>query len=392
VMWPLVQINSCARIVGGSTPDTNRAEYWGGEIPWATPKDLSELEGATISATPRTITTAGLASCSSEVLPENSVLFSSRAPIGHVAINMVPMATNQGFKSFVPNPEQLDAKFLYHWLRANKTYLQSLGNGATFKEVSKEVVSRVKIPLPPMKEQLRIAAILDQAEALRLRRRQALAKVDTLTQSLFLEMFGDPVTNPKAWRIHRLEELCREVTDIDHKMPRSVEEGVPFISAKDLLDDGTLSFENVKKISPEDFDRLARKSRPRRGDIIYSRIGANLGKARLVEVDFDFLASYSCCTIKPKPELIDPVFLCSFLDSPFALRQARKGIRAIAVPDLGLNEIKNFRIPVPPMAVQVAFRRRVESLAALRVSYRISNVSLTALSGSLQYRAFRGEL
>src|SRR6185436_1721814 len=101
-------------------------------------------DGKFLSDTPRKITELGLRNCSSEMLPPNSVLFSSRAPIGHVAINTVPLATNQGFKSFVPDRERLDSRFLYFWLRANRAYLQSLGTGATFKELSKAIVARLE--------------------------------------------------------------------------------------------------------------------------------------------------------------------------------------------------------------------------------------------------------
>jgi len=145
--WPTVRLEDCTEIVSGATPSTSESAYWDGDVCWATPKDLSELDGAYISDTPRKITRSGLQSCAATVLPRDSVLFSSRAPIGHVAINTVPMATNQGFKSFVPNRERVHAKFLYHWLRRNRPYLESLGNGATFKEVSKaDLAPGIRIP------------------------------------------------------------------------------------------------------------------------------------------------------------------------------------------------------------------------------------------------------
>lgn len=192
-------LGQCCEVVSGATPRTDEPKYWDGDLPWATPKDLSALEGKTISATERRITKAGLESCAASVLPPYSVLFSSRAPIGHVAINTVPMATNQGFKSFIPNRNEVDPHFLYHWLRARRAYLESLGNGATFKEVSKAVVSRVEISLPPLDEQRRIADILDKADAIRRKRKEAIALTEELLRSTFLEMFGDPVTNPKRW-------------------------------------------------------------------------------------------------------------------------------------------------------------------------------------------------
>ncbi|MCA1676104.1 MAG: restriction endonuclease subunit S [Actinobacteria bacterium] len=157
--------------------------------------------------TPRKITEAGLRDCGARLLPPQSVLLSSRAPIGHVAINTVPMATNQGFKSLAPDPLQVDAKYLYHWLRANRSYLKGLGNGATFKEISKEVISRVEIPLPQIVEQCGIAEILDQAEMLRAKRHEALAQLDELAQSIFLGMFGDPMTNSMRWPRTTLAEV-----------------------------------------------------------------------------------------------------------------------------------------------------------------------------------------
>lgn len=179
-----------AEIVSGATPKTGVADFWGGDVPWATPADLSKLNGAAyISATPRNLTQAGVRGCATRILPAGSVLLSSRAPIGHVAINTVPMATNQGFKSLVPSPD-LDAKFLYHWIKSKTVYLQSLGNGATFKELSKRTVEQIQIPFPPLPEQRRIAAILDHADALRDKRRRVLSLFDPLVEAIFRSMFG----------------------------------------------------------------------------------------------------------------------------------------------------------------------------------------------------------
>ncbi|WP_341359590.1 restriction endonuclease subunit S [Georgenia sp. M64] len=184
-------LGEIADIVSGATPKTGVGEYWDGDVQWATPSDLSKLVGPYISSTPRTLTEAGVRSCATTILPIGSVLLSSRAPIGHVAINTVPMATNQGFKSLVPGPD-LDAKYLYHWLKSKTDYLQSLGNGATFKELSKKTTEQIDIPFPPLPEQRRIASILDQADAIRTKRRQVLTNLDALAQSMFHDMFGDP--------------------------------------------------------------------------------------------------------------------------------------------------------------------------------------------------------
>jgi len=174
-----------------------------------------------------------------------------------------------------------------------------------------------------------------------------------------------PFSAPATWGWIQLQFLCDQIGDMDHKMPRAVSVGVPFLSAKDLKDSGELDFSDCKYISEEDFVRLSRKILPRRGDIIYSRIGARLGKARLVEVDTRFLISYSCCLIRPKHQFVEKRFLQIFLDSHLALNQAHSGVQSIGVPDLGLGEIKTYRIPMPALAEQHRIVAKVEELMAL---------------------------
>lgn len=264
--------------------------------------------------------------------------------------------------------------------------------GANYPAVSDRKVKDVPIPVPPLAEQERIVKLLDETDALSKLRAQADRRAATFLPAVFQEMFGDPSNNENGWPVRPLAELCTSISDIDHKMPKTVERGIPFISAKDLLDNHRISFENVKMVSQEDFRRLARKSKPAKGDIIYSRIGAKLGKARMVEVDFDFLASYSCCTIKPNSQKVDAIFLCYLLDSPSILKQAHKGVRAIAVPDLGINEIKNFKIISPPIEVQEKFAKQVTEIRKLEAQQVASRERLDALFQSMLHRAFRGEL
>ncbi|MGH1978391.1 restriction endonuclease subunit S [Rothia sp. L_38] len=157
--WPTKPLGEVATVVSGATPKTSNEEFWGGDINWITPAEVSKLDGIYIGKTERTLTEAGLASCSAQILPAGSVLLSSRAPIGLVAINTVPLATNQGFKSLIPGPE-LDPLYLYFWLKLNKKMLQNLGVGATFKELSKKHVEALKIKLPPIRTQKLFSNIL----------------------------------------------------------------------------------------------------------------------------------------------------------------------------------------------------------------------------------------
>lgn len=182
--WSTRRIEDVAQVVSGATPRTDVEAYWDGNIKWVTPKELSGLEDIYIAATERCITQTGLSSCAATSLPVGSVLFSSRAPIGHTAICRASMATNQGFKSFVPRESVLDPHFLLFWLRLRRGYLESLGTGATFKEVSKAVVARIELALPPFDLQARFAERVIALEALKKEQQRARTECHALFASL----------------------------------------------------------------------------------------------------------------------------------------------------------------------------------------------------------------
>lgn len=386
--WPVERLDKCCQIVSGATPSTSVREYWDGDIPWVTPKDLSELTTATISDTPRKLTAAGLAASSASLLPPGSVLFSSRAPIGHVAINTVAMATNQGFKSFVPNPERIHAPYLYWWLQANRTYLQGLGNGATFKEVSKAVVSRIEIPVPPISEQRRIAAILDQADHLRAKRRAALARLDGLTQSIFVDMFGDPAMNPKRLPVEAFGANVRSIRYGTGSPPPYVADGVPFIRATNVKA-GTVASKDLKFISPLDAQRIS-KCRLSSGNLVVVRSGVNTGDCAIIPKEYDGACAAFDLIVDLAYE--DAVYYNFLINSPFGKAQIARLSRRAAQPHLNAEQLKSLEYIAPPSDQRAEFCRRISGIERLALLFSNSLSTLDHLFGSLQQRAFRGEL
>ncbi len=180
---------------------------------------------------------AGFKSCSASMLPKGSVLVTSRAPIGNIAIAGRDLCTNQGFKSLVPG-KGVDDLYLYYCMKYNSRKLQALGNGATFKEVSKRVVENFEIPLPPLPEQKRIAAILDKADAIRRKRQRAVQLADDFLRAVFLDMFGDPVTNPKGWPVSPVGDICDCIVPGRDK-PKSFSGDIPWITTNELIHLGT---------------------------------------------------------------------------------------------------------------------------------------------------------
>ena len=151
--WKLLKVRDFAEVIGGGTPSTKNVEYWGNDIPWISPKDLSNYSFKYISKGQKSITKLGLSNSSAKLLPSNSLLFSSRAPIGYLAINTCPVATNQGFKSLIPK-KGFDIEYIYYLFKKNIEYIKSQSTGSTFQEVSGSFVKNLEFFIPSYKEQL----------------------------------------------------------------------------------------------------------------------------------------------------------------------------------------------------------------------------------------------
>ena len=154
------KIKEISEIVNGSTPSTSNSEYWDGNISWLTPKDLTNFTSRYICEGHASITAKGYDSCSTKLVPEGTILLSSRAPIGYLAIAGKELCTNQGFKSIICNPKIVNNMYMYYWLSTKVNFLQSISNGATFKELSKETLENIEIDLPTLSEQQHIVNIV----------------------------------------------------------------------------------------------------------------------------------------------------------------------------------------------------------------------------------------
>lgn len=189
-MTKTVTLGEICEIYGGGTPSREVKEYFGGGIPWLTPTEIPKDRIGQVSSSKETLTKEGLSNSSAKLLPIGSVLMTSRASIGNIAIADNQVTTNQGFISFVC-PHNLYNKYLAYWLFTQKGKFENAANGATFKEISRGTIKEFSIPLPPLPEQRRIASLLDHTDALRQKDRQLLAHYDKLAQSVFLDLFGD---------------------------------------------------------------------------------------------------------------------------------------------------------------------------------------------------------
>lgn len=215
----MAKLGEVCTIVSGSTPKTSVTSYWDGNIKWITPAELNE-DTFYIMDSVRHITEEGKEKTGLSYLPTGTVILSSRAPIGKTAIAGCKMCCNQGFKNLICS-DAIYNEYLYFFLKSKTDYLNSLGRGATFKEISKSIVENIEIPLPEVNQQKEIAEKFKKLEQLISLRKQQLAKLDELVKARFVEVFGDPVKNTMNWEIKPLSELGELNRGVSKARPRN---------------------------------------------------------------------------------------------------------------------------------------------------------------------------
>ena len=381
----MARLGDVCTIVSGTTPKSSCPEYWDGDINWVTPAELND-ESDVIYESQRKITKQAVMDSSLKAFPAGTVLLSSRAPIGKVAIAGTEMYCNQGFKNLICS-DAIYNRYLYHFLKSKTEYLNSLGRGATFKEISKSIVEEIEIPLPQMEEQRRIAALLDKVSDLIAKRRAQLDKLDLLVKARFVEMFEDPEENPRGYEKRKLGSLARKISDGVHAKPEYTETGRPFLSVVNI-NKGIINFEGCKFVSEEAYQKMIKSTHPERGDILYTKVGATYGIPAYVDTDTEFCLYVSVCLIKPRHDEIDSKFLAISMSMPYIKCQADSRIKGIGVPDLHLNQINEFDILCPPRSEQEAFVGFVAHMDKSKLMIQQSLEKMETLKKALMQQYF----
>ena len=249
------------------------------------------------------------------------------------------------------------------------------------------VVAEYWTELPPRKE---LEHRLHQADALRAKRRAALAQLDTLTQSIFLEMFGDPATNPKGWPLVTITDVAEQVTDGEHITPKRTTEGVKLLSARNVRD-GHIDFENVDYIGSREYERIRRRCEPSLGDVLISCSGT-IGRVASVETNEAFALVRSAALVRPRRSAVGYKFLEHYLRTPALKARMIRRANASSQDNLFQGQIRQLPVYLPPLSLQHELARRVAAVEKVKSTHRASLSELDALFASLQHRAFRGEL
>lgn len=284
----------------------------------------------------------------------------------------------------------LELDFLYRVLQ--RYDVTKYIKGATRAKLTKGDAAMMPIPIPPLEEQKRIAAILDKADTIRRKRQQAIKLADEFLRSVFLDMFGDPVTNPKGFPASKLGDLCEDLflgltSKVDYV---DGGEGYPLVRAKDI-NTGELSFEEVKYISEDQHRKLTKNHLTRKGDLLVSKSGT-LGTCAIVRTDRAFSTYESIFTVRPDNSRLDLYYLIHLLQNKGFKEKLIGNKVGGTVAHLNLKMFRDFEIGVPPIALQHQFSKTISKIEAKLERYKVSFHEAEALFSSLSQKAFSGEL
>ncbi len=291
------------------------------------------------------------------------------------------------------NPQKIDAKYLYNWYTSKKiqNIVRSFGQKTTnISNLNIERCLAQELVLPPLAQQKRIAAILDKADAIKRKREQAIAKLDQLAQSIFVEMFGDIESNSKKLSKVTLKDVCLRVTDGTHQSPKWQSDGVPFLFISNIVN-GEIVLKTNKYISNTTYDELTNRCRIEVGDVLYTTVGT-YGNVAIVRTTEKFCFQRHIAHIKPDQNIVNSVFLSAMLYSNCVKRQADRIAKGIAQKTVNLGDICKFIIFCPSIALQEQFATRISKLEKLKASNIAALEKHNELFASLQSQAFTGQL
>lgn len=264
--------------------------------------------------------------------------------------------------------------------------------GVGLQHVTKPMVESLDILVPPLPIQKQLAAILQKADAAREKRRQANQLTEQFLQSAFLEMFGDPVTNPRGWDRSSMEQVCSKVADGTHFSPPPQKAGIPYITAKHIKKHGMDFDSDPTYVAEERHREIYKRCDPIPGDVIYIKDGVTTGIAAVNRYDFQFSLLSSLALLRPTPGILKAEYLSAYLNAPSAKSVILRQMAGGAIKRLTVAKIKRLTVIVPPFAMQEKFALVVRKVESLRAKQKESQKELENLFNSLMQRAFRGEL
>ncbi|MDF7799220.1 restriction endonuclease subunit S [Pontiellaceae bacterium B1224] len=369
------------------------AQYWNGKIPWASVKDF---KSSNLDKTIEFITEEGLFNSASNLIPENTIIIPTRMALGKVAINSIPLAINQDLKAlFVEDESILNKRYLARFLKSQANHIEENGSGATVKGITLDFLRKLPIPLPPLEEQRRIVEILDAAQALIDQRKQQIVLMDQLVQSLFYDMFGDPVSNPMGWDECELQihaDIKSGVTK-GRKFGEKKTVYAPYMRVANVQD-GHLVLDDITEVEvlPSDIE----KYKLIKNDILLTEGGDpdKLGRGAIWQGEIDSCIHQNhIFRVRLNGKCLLPEYASKLIGSSRGKRYFFKMAKqTTGIASINMGQLKKCPMLLPPLSLQQEFAERVAAIEAQKAAMSAALKEQEDLFAALMQAAFKGEL
>jgi type I restriction enzyme S subunit len=392
--WTTKPLGELCDVIGGGTPPKDRPDYYGGDIPWATVRDMRT---DIITSTEHSITDEAVKASATNIIPAGNVVIATRVGLGKVCLLAQDTAVNQDLRGIVPKSnKEINVAFLFAWFKSISEQIIAEGTGATVQGVKLPFIKGLAVPVPEMEEQRRIVTLLDEAFADIATTKANAEKNLQNARALFESHLDAIVTNAQTnGEIVPLSELATDITDGDHMPPPKVEQGLPFITIGNIdKQTRAIDFSDTFQVPREYFDGLKANKKPMRGDVLYTVTGS-FGIPVLVEDDKEFCFQRHIGLVRPKAD-VNSTWLHYLLQSPQVFNQAAGGATGTAQKTVSLKILRNLQVPKISPTQQLAHVETLRSVETecrrLESMYRQKLTALDDLKKSLLHQAFSGQL
>ena len=382
--WKKVKLGNVVQITSGGTPRKDVKEYYeNGQISWV---KTGDLKSKYIFDTEAKITEAGLNNSSAKIFPENTLLIAMYgATIGACSILKIPAATNQACAALLPSHDYIP-QFLYYYFISRKEKLVSLGVGGAQPNISGAILKSLYVPLPSVNEQKKIADILGKVSDLITERKQQLEKIDLLVKSRFIEMFGDPVTNPMDWNMTTIRAVSQRISDgpfgSNLKSSHYSDNGIRVIRLQNI---GVSDFIDNDKVyvSLEHYETI-KKYTVKAGEVVIGTLGEpNLRACILPYYIFMAINKADCVHFVPDIDKVDPLFVTEYLNQPATLELASSSIHGQTRSRISMSQVAALPIYLPPLELQYRFAKFAMQTVSLKSEFKQGLYNLELLYDAL---------
>ena len=383
------RLGDICEIVSGGTPKTTISEFWNGDYDWITQAELN-ADSYIVNSSCRKVTKLGIEKSGLNSFPVGTVMLSSRAPIGKVAIAGKEMYCNQGFKNFICNDELIN-KYLFWFLKGKTEYLNSLGRGATFKELSKDIIGNVKIPLPDKNMQMQIVKKLEKIKKMIMLRNQQINLLDELVRARFVEMFGDMLLNSMEWPEVKLEILADVVSGITkgRKIRESNLIEVPYMAVSNVKE-GYIDWTKVKTIMAT--EQEIEQYRLRSKDVLMTEGGDpdKLGRGAIIEEPLEnCIHQNHIFRVRLNRAVVIPEFFEEYLQHQKAKRYfIACAKQTTGIASINMKQLRALPVMIPPIELQNQFADFVTEVDKSRLQIQKSLEKTQELYDSLMQKYF----